>query len=131
MRGHLKIALLVGLTLMLAIGAFVFMRFHGTAVVAPDVVKGAPSYWYDPMRPSEHFDKPGKSPFMDMQLVPKYADGNAEEGAGGTAGGIAVDTRVVQDLGVRLAKVEQGSFALTVDAVGVVGVDEHLSLIHI
>ena len=31
-------------------------------------------YWYDPMVPDQHFDKPGKSPFMDMQLVPKYAD---------------------------------------------------------
>ena len=31
-------------------------------------------YWYDPMVPDQRFDKPGKSPFMDMQLVPKYAD---------------------------------------------------------
>ena len=30
-------------------------------------------YWYDPMKPEAHFDKPGKSPFMDMQLEPKYA----------------------------------------------------------
>jgi Cu(I)/Ag(I) efflux system membrane fusion protein len=36
--------------------------------------------WYDPMVPNQYFDKPGKSPFMDMQLVPKYAD---EGGAGG------------------------------------------------
>src|SRR3546814_10860641 len=36
-------------------------------------------YWYDPMVPSQHFDKPGKSPFMDMQLVPKYADERSEE----------------------------------------------------
>jgi Cu(I)/Ag(I) efflux system membrane fusion protein len=31
-------------------------------------------YWYDPMVPTQRFDKPGKSPFMDMQLVPRYAD---------------------------------------------------------
>ncbi|HSC66608.1 MAG TPA: efflux RND transporter periplasmic adaptor subunit [Cellvibrio sp.] len=30
-------------------------------------------YWYDPMVPDQHFDKPGPSPFMDMDLVPKYA----------------------------------------------------------
>ena len=24
-------------------------------------------YWYDPMYPQQRFDKPGKSPFMDMQ----------------------------------------------------------------
>ena len=23
-------------------------------------------YWHDPMSPNQHFDKPGKSPFMDM-----------------------------------------------------------------
>jgi membrane fusion protein, copper/silver efflux system len=77
-----------------------------------------PQYWYDPMRPAEHFDKPGKSPFMDMQLVPKYANDAAP-------GSIAVDSRVVQNLGLRLAKVEQGSFARVVDTVGSVGVDEH------
>ena len=41
----------------------------------PPVMAGAagakPLYWYDPMVPAQHFDKPGKSPFMDMQLVPK------------------------------------------------------------
>src|SRR3546814_10246627 len=38
-------------------------------------------YWYDPMVPTQHFDKPGKSPFMDMELVPKYADeGNGAQG---------------------------------------------------
>lgn len=31
-------------------------------------------YWYDPMKPDKHFDKPGKSPFMDMPLVPAYAN---------------------------------------------------------
>src|SRR2546428_13181154 len=31
-------------------------------------------YWYDPMKPEVHFDHPGKSPFMDMQLEPRYAE---------------------------------------------------------
>jgi Cu(I)/Ag(I) efflux system membrane fusion protein len=25
------------------------------------------------MRPEQHFDAPGKSPYMDMPLVPKFA----------------------------------------------------------
>jgi Cu(I)/Ag(I) efflux system membrane fusion protein len=125
MRGNSKIALLVCLILLVAIGAFAFLRPHGTVIVAPAAVKGTPTYWYDPMHPREHFDKPGTSPFMDMQLVPKYAEGSADQGAGGTPGGIAIDSRIVQSLGVRLATVERGSFALTVDTVGVVGVDEH------
>jgi Cu(I)/Ag(I) efflux system membrane fusion protein len=75
-------------------------------------------YWYDPMRPDVHFDKPGKSPFMDMQLVPKYADD-----AGG-AGSIEVDPRMVQSLGVRTAPVIRGSVSANVEAVGSVTVDE-------
>ena len=34
-------------------------------------------YWYDPMKPEVHFDHPGKSPFMDMELVPKIRGGGA------------------------------------------------------
>ena len=51
-------------------------------------------YWYDPMVPDEHFDKPGKSPFMDMMLVPKYADGD-------TGSGISIDPDLRRSLGVR------------------------------
>ena len=36
-------------------------------------------YWYDPMVPDQHFDKPGKSPFMDMQLVPKFGPAAAAD----------------------------------------------------
>ena len=39
-------------------------------------------YWYDPMSPTQKFDKPGKSPFMDMDLVPKYADEDAQDSVG-------------------------------------------------
>ena len=31
-------------------------------------------YWEDPMVSGRHFNKSGKSPFMDMQLTPKYAE---------------------------------------------------------
>ena len=37
-------------------------------------------YWYDPMVADKKFDRPSKSPFMDMQLVPKYAKGTNERG---------------------------------------------------
>jgi Cu(I)/Ag(I) efflux system membrane fusion protein len=37
-------------------------------------------YWYDPMYPGTHFDQPGKSPFMDMDLIPRYAEDS--EGSG-------------------------------------------------
>lgn len=40
-------------------------------------------YWHDPMMPGKKFDKPGKSPFMDMELVPKYADESGSDVRGG------------------------------------------------
>lgn len=56
-------------------------------------------YWYDPMEPAQHFDKPGKSPFMDMELVPKYAE------SGTAMNTLQVDPAQVQNLGMRKAKV--------------------------
>jgi membrane fusion protein, copper/silver efflux system len=113
------------LALSLAVIAFlsvvVYVHHREAPAKQTAATNGAPSYWYDPMHPSEHFDKPGKSPFMDMQLVPKYADSN-----GAPSGSVAIDPRVIQNLGVRLAEVEQGSFPHVIDTVGLVGVDEHL-----
>lgn len=68
-------------------------------------------YWYDPMVPDQHFDKAGKSPFMDMQLVPKYAD----EVAGG---GVRIDAGLQQSVGIRTAPVEVGRLASTVRVPG-------------
>ena len=31
-------------------------------------------YWEDPMVEGRHFNQSGKSPFMDMQLAPRYAE---------------------------------------------------------
>ncbi len=58
-------------------------------------------YWYDPMVPDQHFDQPGKSPFMDMQLVPRYADQTA-------TAGVRIDPGVQQNVGIRTAVVEVG-----------------------
>ena len=74
-------------------------------------------YWHDPMVPGQKFDKPGKSPFMDMQLVPVY------EEAGGQ-GGVAIDPRMQQSLGVRVAEVRKGALSPAVEAVGNVAYNE-------
>ena len=77
-------------------------------------------YYYDPMRPDVRFDAPGKSPFMDMDLVPKYA------GESGVDGGtiVEIDPRMAQNLGIRTAAVTRGTFSHSFDAVGAVEVDE-------
>ena len=92
------------------------------ASAATACASGTVSYWYDPMVPAQHFEKPGKSPFMDMQLVPKCAQGTPNTADGGS---VAVDPRVVQNLGVRIAPVERERIARLVDSVGLVSVDEH------
>jgi len=80
--------------------------------------QGKVLYWYDPMYPQQQFDKPGKSPFMDMQLVPKYAGGDGE------SAGIKIDSSITQNLGMRLVPVTQISLASQVDASGVIGFNE-------
>jgi Cu(I)/Ag(I) efflux system membrane fusion protein len=75
-------------------------------------------YYHDPMSPTARFDKPGKSPFMDMQLAPVYAD------AGGDEDTVAISPRVQQNLGVRIAEVKSGSLVSAVEAVGSVAYNE-------
>ncbi|TCJ14759.1 efflux RND transporter periplasmic adaptor subunit [Parasulfuritortus cantonensis] len=75
-------------------------------------------YWYDPMVPDQHFDKPGKSPFMDMDLVPKYAE---EDGGAG----IKIDPRTLQNLGVRTAEAMVGKLWRRIDTVGYVRADDN------
>lgn len=86
--------------------------------MAPATTESAKSerkvlYWYDPMKPDAKFDKPGPSPFMDMQLVPRYAD----EGGTETAA-LTISTRASQSLGIRVATVAQRDISSTVEVAG-------------
>ena len=75
-------------------------------------------YWHDPMVPGQRFDKPGKSPFMDMQLVPVYADEGGDEGT------VSINPRIQRNLGIRTAEVTKGSLASSIEAVGNVAYNE-------
>jgi len=91
----------------IAIGAWYFLapqeRAPGAATVADAPKKERKVlYWADPMTPGFKSDKPGKSPFMDMQLVPVY------EGEAGAAV-VSVRPEIVQNLGVRTYTVTRGS----------------------
>lgn len=79
-------------------------------------------YWHDPMVPGQRFDKPGKSPFMDMQLVPFYADSDSADG------GVKVSPTVQQNLGIRTATVRRADVSSSFDAVGAVQFDERLNV---
>ena len=83
-------------------------------------------YWVAPMDPNYRRDQPGKSP-MGMDLVPVYADA-----ANRDAGTVSIDPAVVQNLGVRTAKVERGPLWRRIDTVGYVAFDERrISHIHL
>jgi Cu(I)/Ag(I) efflux system membrane fusion protein len=63
-------------------------------------------YWYDPMYPGTRFDAPGKSPFMDMDLIPRYRD----EGAGDA---VVIDPTMVQNLGVKSVPARRGKLSFS------------------
>ncbi|QIX94706.1 efflux RND transporter periplasmic adaptor subunit [Cedecea sp. FDAARGOS_727] len=75
-------------------------------------------YWYDPMVPGQRFDKPGKSPFMDMELVARYADEVTNDG------GVTVSSRQQQNLGVKTAAVERRALSVPFAAFATVTLDE-------
>lgn len=75
-------------------------------------------YYQDPMVPGTRFDKPAKSPFMDMMLVPVYAGGDSDQGR------ISVSPRIQQNLGVRTALVAEGTLSPQVSAVGSISFNE-------
>jgi Cu(I)/Ag(I) efflux system membrane fusion protein len=78
-------------------------------------------YWHDPMAPNQKFDRPGKSPFMDMDLVPVYAD----EGSGGSGdNGVTIDSRLQQNLGIRTAEAVEGALVQSLEAVGTIAWNE-------
>lgn len=69
-------------------------------------------YWYDPMVPQQRFDQPGQSPFMDMALVPRYAD-EVDTTA------VQIDPGRIQALGMRLATAREISYQTEITASGV------------
>ncbi len=117
----------VAAALVIGVGAFYLGRSSAghASVAAPAAPASAAErkvlYWQDPMVPGQRFDKPGKSPFMDMQLQPVYADE-----AGGS--GVKVSPQVQQNLGIRTAVVKKADISSSFDAVGAVQFDERLSV---
>jgi Cu(I)/Ag(I) efflux system membrane fusion protein len=86
----------------------------GAASAPPAVAASVrkPLYWHDPMVPGSRFDKPGKSPFMDMALVPVYA------GELAASEGVSISPRAQQNFGLRTAEVVRGSLSPRIEAVG-------------
>jgi Cu(I)/Ag(I) efflux system membrane fusion protein len=80
-------------------------------------------YYHDPMTPGKKFDAPGKSPFMDMLLVPQYA-GALTDSESGDSSQITVSPRIQQNIGLRTAPVISGHLTPQVSAVGAIAWNE-------
>jgi Cu(I)/Ag(I) efflux system membrane fusion protein len=112
----------------LAVGGFLAGRsstpaLHASAASSPASAASSARkvlYWHDPMTPGPRFDKPGKSPFMDMPLVPVYADEAGDSG-------VKISPLVQQNLGIRTARVTRADTSSSFEAVGTVQFDERLS----
>lgn len=109
---------------LLAIGAgfgwWLAMRNHDSVSheqTEPVVAQRKALYWYDPMMPQQHFDQPGKSPFMDMQLIAKYAD---EE----QTSALSIDPLRSENIGVRLATVSRVPLIRQIDVSGSITFNE-------
>lgn len=75
-------------------------------------------YYHDPMVPGNKFDKPAKSPFMDMMLWPVYADSDSD------ASRVTVSARIQQNLGIRTAPVTEGTLSPQLTAAGSIAWNE-------
>jgi len=114
-------ALIAALALLLAILAGVAgyeFATNGKVLQQSEQTGRRVAYWYDPMVPQEHYPAPGKSS-MGMALQPKYADESAQ-------GGVSVSPAVMQNLGIRLAKVQVRELSPVVRSVGHVDFDQRL-----
>ena len=120
MKARIALISLLAAALLAGFGTALYRagKNAGMSGAAPSVAEKKPLYWHDPMVPGQRFDKPGKSPFMDMQLVPVYADAAGDEGK------VAISPRMQQSLGVRTAAVTRGRLNTAVTAVGSVAYNE-------
>lgn len=126
-----KLAMLLTGILLLA-GGVAIGWWWGQRASAPDpaamATDSGPSeeravlYWYDPMVPQHHFDQPGKSPFMDMDLVPKYASADTAGEGGDFA--LRINPQVTQNIGLREATVTRVPLETVVEATGLLAFNE-------
>ncbi len=99
-----------------AVGFYQLGQRHSSPTPTATPAVRQPLYWHDPMNPTAHFPQPGKSPFMDMDLVPVYAEERTT--------GVSIKPQVQQNLGMRTALVTSGHLEADLQLIGNVAYDE-------
>ncbi|MCF7699206.1 efflux RND transporter periplasmic adaptor subunit [Loktanella sp. M215] len=111
------LALGVGLAGGISAERFYFNRDDAMADTGPDIL-----YWVAPMDANFRKDGPGKSP-MGMDLIPVYA-GDAPAADPST---VTLSPAEINAIGVRTAVATAQDISQTIQTVGYVGYDEHLT----
>ncbi len=104
------LTLVTTLTLLAGTALYFVTRGRDTGITTPTTAGGGDRkilYWTDPMTPNYRSDKPGKSPFMDMELEPVYAE--SETGATTGMPVVTIQPQVLNNLGVRTYTVTRES----------------------
>lgn len=118
MKTSLRLSLLAAAVIAAAgAGYYTGIQHQPVTTAAPEPERKV-LYWYDPMTPGQRFDRPGRSPFMDMDLVPRYADEQTDQG------GVNVSARQQQNLGIKTAAAERRALSYQFDAFATVTTDE-------
>ncbi|MEO1889827.1 MAG: efflux RND transporter periplasmic adaptor subunit [Cycloclasticus sp.] len=109
---------------LLVTGLIVFSLQHISLAYADKQDDKTVLYWVAPMDPNYRRDEPGKSP-MGMALVPVYA-------GSGSGSLVEISPAVIQNFGIRTAKVERSRLWRGINTVGYVDYNEaKVSHIHL
>ncbi|GAB4514935.1 MAG: hypothetical protein Tsb0026_20460 [Sulfuricaulis sp.] len=117
MNQKMKLTAIIGVAVVLGVASGWYFLYSGKGPVGAGSnakTERQVLYWTDPMVPGYRSDKPGKSPFMDMELVPVYADEAGNNGAPV----VTIRPEFIQNFGVRTHKVTLGGAARTLEAHG-------------
>jgi Cu(I)/Ag(I) efflux system membrane fusion protein len=123
---------LAGISIWNGLGKYASKKPNLTATEAPATEKGLTAkmtdpragkkikYWAAPMDPAYIRNEPGKSP-MGMDLVPVYEEDGEEKESAST---IRIDPGTIQNMGVRLGRVERKPLVKQIRTVGSITYDE-------
>lgn len=106
--------------------ALVIGIFVGRYSEHPTKTEKKPMYWIDTMEPNIHYPGPGTSR-MGMELVPVYPEQGQTEGEST----VRISPAIVNNLGIRITPVVQGTLARRIETVGYIEPNENnISHIH-
>ena len=117
-------------TLLLIAGVVIGMLFQNymgksasTGAMSGEHAEKKVLFYRHPMNPAITANKPLKDE-MGMDYIPQYAD-EAASSAMSEAGAVSIAPQMIQNMGVRTARVERSVLKRSIDTVGYVSVDEN------